>query len=134
MSNRVAPHSQNVPGLRAGDAEREQTADKLRTAHAEGRIDTVELQDRIDRCYRAVTIHDLSQLIDDLPGPHQRRHPARPRAVLGHPVVLIAIAVLALCAVAIVNAAAHIDVFGAVLPLLIFARITLARHRRAGGF
>jgi len=55
------------PALRAGDAEREQTAEALRRAHTEGRLDVDELQDRIGRCYEARTVGELATLVSDLP-------------------------------------------------------------------
>ena len=53
-------HAQRDPNLRAADADREATGERLRRHHAEGRLDTEELQERIDRCYQARTIGDLA--------------------------------------------------------------------------
>jgi hypothetical protein len=64
--------------LRASDAERSATADVLRRHHADGRLDTDELEERIERCYAAKTRGELDALTADLPGPRQRR-PSRPR-------------------------------------------------------
>ena len=55
------------PELRASDADREATADRLRRHHTEGRIDSEEFQERIDRCYHAKTLGELDQLVADLP-------------------------------------------------------------------
>jgi hypothetical protein len=55
------------PDLRAADADREATADRLRQSHAEGRLDTDELQQRLERCYEAKTLGELGQLVTDLP-------------------------------------------------------------------
>ena len=55
------------PNLRAADADRERIAERLRTSHAEGRLDTAELQDRIEHCYQAKTLGELSVLVGDLP-------------------------------------------------------------------
>jgi hypothetical protein len=55
------------PTLRAGDRDRDAVAENLRTQHAEGRLDTDELQQRIDRCYEAKTLGELDQLLTDLP-------------------------------------------------------------------
>jgi hypothetical protein len=52
---------------RAGDAEREQVAEKLRVAAGEGRIDLAELDERLDRAYRAKTYRELDDLVADLP-------------------------------------------------------------------
>lgn len=65
------------PGIRASDADREATADRLRRHHTEGRIDSEEFQERIDRCYQAKTLGDLDQLVDDLPREAGGRRPRR---------------------------------------------------------
>ncbi len=65
MSNAYDQHGD--PGTRAGDADREQVAEVLRTHHTEGRLDTDEMQERIDACYQAKTVGDLEALLDDLP-------------------------------------------------------------------
>jgi hypothetical protein len=54
-------------GIRAGDRDREATVLRLRAAHAEGRIDTEELEERIARAQAAATIEDLDTLEADLP-------------------------------------------------------------------
>jgi Domain of unknown function (DUF1707) len=64
--------------LRAADADRERVAKFLREQHAVGRLTHDELEDRVGRAYRAVTMGDLDRLIADLP--HPNRRPA-PRAV-----------------------------------------------------
>lgn len=56
-----------TPTLRASDAERETVGQALRRHHAEGRIDTDELQERISRCYGARTQAELEVLLADLP-------------------------------------------------------------------
>jgi hypothetical protein len=55
------------PDLRASDAERERIADRLRKSHAEGRLDLAEFQERLEQCYAAKTLGELSQLVRDLP-------------------------------------------------------------------
>lgn len=59
-------HTQD-PNVRAADADRDATGERLRRHHAEGRIDAEEFQERIDRCYHARTIGELRQLVNDLP-------------------------------------------------------------------
>ena len=56
------------PNLRASDAEREATADRLRQHHTDGRLDTDEFQERLDRCFAAKTVGELAELTRDLPG------------------------------------------------------------------
>ena len=55
------------PDIRAADADRERVAERLRTSHAEGRLDMTEFQERLERCYEAKTLGELSQLVRDLP-------------------------------------------------------------------
>jgi hypothetical protein len=55
------------PDIRASDADREATADQLRRHHTDGRIDSEEFQERIDRCYEAKTLGELDELVGDLP-------------------------------------------------------------------
>ncbi len=53
--------------MRAGDPDREQVAEILRDAAGEGRIDMEELEDRLERAYRAKTFRELDVLVADLP-------------------------------------------------------------------
>ena len=55
--------------LRAGDSDRERVADQLRKAHADGRLNSDELAERIGRCLRAQTFGELERLTVDLPRP-----------------------------------------------------------------
>lgn len=59
--------STNGVQARAGDAERERVAERLRVAAGEGRIDLAELDERLDRAYRAKTYGELDGLLADLP-------------------------------------------------------------------
>jgi Domain of unknown function (DUF1707) len=53
--------------LRVGDGEREAVAEILRQQHVEGRLDSDEFQERLDRCLAAKTYADLDELIADFP-------------------------------------------------------------------
>jgi hypothetical protein len=53
--------------MRAGDDDREAVAERLRSAYAEGRLDQVELDERLGRAYSAKTLADLVPLTSDLP-------------------------------------------------------------------
>ena len=55
------------PNLRASDADRERIGERLRTSHAEGRLDMAEFQQRLERCYEARTHGELAELVSDLP-------------------------------------------------------------------
>lgn len=57
----------HAPGLRAGDADRQAAADRLRAAHDEGRLDLHEYDRRLAEAYAAVTYGDLDRLFTDLP-------------------------------------------------------------------
>src|SRR4051812_18729192 len=53
--------------VRASDAERDATVNRLRDATAEGRLTLEELTDRIEAAANAVTLSDLVRLTSDLP-------------------------------------------------------------------
>ncbi len=55
------------PNLRASDADRDATADRLRQHHTDGRLDQDEFQERLDRCFAAKTVGELAELTRDLP-------------------------------------------------------------------
>ncbi|MDT0278025.1 DUF1707 SHOCT-like domain-containing protein [Blastococcus goldschmidtiae] len=57
----------HAPELRAGDADRQSAADRLRAAHDEGRLDLAEYDRRLAEAYAAVTYGDLDRLFTDLP-------------------------------------------------------------------
>jgi hypothetical protein len=52
---------------RAGDADREAVAERLRIAAGDGRIDLTELDERLARAYAAKTYGQLEVLVADLP-------------------------------------------------------------------
>ncbi|MFB4307711.1 DUF1707 domain-containing protein [Actinomadura sp. GTD37] len=64
-SDRPAPPS--PASMRASDADRDEVADRLREALAEGRITPEEHAERIDAVYRAKTYADLEPVLSDLP-------------------------------------------------------------------
>jgi len=55
--------------IRAGDKEREETAERLRDAHVDGRLTVDELQQRLDQAYGAAHLDELPPLVADLPRP-----------------------------------------------------------------
>lgn len=59
--------SDDLPEMRASDAERERIADVLRDALADGRLAMDEFQERLDSTYRARTHGELAPLVRDLP-------------------------------------------------------------------
>jgi uncharacterized protein DUF1707 len=67
--------------LRASDADREAVAERLRQAHAEGRLDYTELDERLTQTFAAKTHGELARLTFDLPAPNrQAMRPAPPPA------------------------------------------------------
>src|SRR3954466_2825921 len=90
--------SPDSPGLRASDAERERVAEALRRHHVDGRLDTEELQERLERCYAARTTGDLAPLLADLPAEPE---PGRaPRAFSSWPAPPVLAVIVVLLAVA----------------------------------
>ena len=112
--------------LRASDAERSATADVIRRHHAEGRLDTTELEERLERCYRAKTRGELDALTADLPGPRGRRHDRRRSHRLGVSLPLVAIALLVAVAIT------HGHMPWLIFPLVFFTFFRLRwRHAHA---
>jgi len=97
--------------LRAADADRERIAERLRTGHAEGRLDLAELQERLERAYAAKTLGDLRALVRDLPGGDVRAA-RRPRGRFRPPLVPILIALV------VISAASGHHVFWLWIPLV----------------
>jgi Domain of unknown function (DUF1707) len=105
MTSPSSPNDRS-PGLRASDADRERVAAALRRHHVDGRIDTDELQERLERCYAARTTDELAALTTDLPGDER---PRAPRLSGGppHRVPLGAVVLAVLLTMATVGAIAH---------------------------
>jgi len=59
--------------LRASDADREQVAERLRHATAEGRLVPEELEERLEAVFAARTYGELDAIVSDLPGAPVRR-------------------------------------------------------------
>jgi Domain of unknown function (DUF1707)/Cell wall-active antibiotics response 4TMS YvqF len=68
-NSRMNPQGDNeIPRLRASDADRDSAASVISNAMAEGRLTAEEHSDRLDAVYAARTQADLVPLLDDLPG------------------------------------------------------------------
>jgi uncharacterized RDD family membrane protein YckC len=63
--------------LRASDRDRDQAAERLREAAAEGRLSTQELDERLTQAFSALTYGELDTLTDDLPVPVPAPPPPR---------------------------------------------------------
>jgi Domain of unknown function (DUF1707) len=115
--------------VRASDADRDATADRLRQHHTDGRLDPEEFQERLDSCFAAKTVGELAELTRDLPGEPARRGLGG-RTGLGLlggvrmiPIVPIIVAIVAIhLIVGVVNG------LWILIPLFILARFTLHRH------
>jgi uncharacterized protein DUF1707 len=55
------------PSMRASDTDRENVAERLRDAHAEGRLSMEEFEGRLDSTYAAKTLGELAIVTRDLP-------------------------------------------------------------------
>src|SRR5512142_43797 len=99
--------------IRAADADREHVAERLRKATAEGRLDTAELEDRLDAVFSARTYGELEALTTDLPRdprPAQRRRRSLPVpwpvAALAFLIVMPIVVAFAIAAIVLVAAIA----------------------------
>jgi hypothetical protein len=101
--------------LRVGDDEREAVAEILRREHVNGRLDTEEFQQRLERCLAAKTYAELDELVADFPGQEpEPRRVARPWGWRPWPFALVPLALIA----AIVLSHGH--VLWLVFPLFFF--------------
>src|SRR5918992_1490387 len=82
-----------TPDLRASDADREPTAERLRIAALEGRLDPMELDQRMSAAYAARYCSELARLtVDVTPPAPPPALPARPTFVRSTPTNGLAIA------------------------------------------
>ncbi|MFF5444463.1 DUF1707 domain-containing protein [Streptomyces sp. NPDC012888] len=58
---------EELPDLRASDADRERVVERLRDAVAEGRLDMDEFEERLEAAYKSRTYRELEPLTRDLP-------------------------------------------------------------------
>lgn len=114
------------PNLRVGDADRETVANRLRGHHADGRLDTDELAERVDRCYHARTVGELEELLADLP-----RAPVAERSLLPRPEAWRLAAVIpTIVALAAISAATGAPVIWLAVPITVLARRVRRMRRR----
>jgi hypothetical protein len=73
-----------LPELRASDADREHTAELLRQAAGEGRLDVDELEERLSTVYRTRTQRELDALVADVVVPEHRDRRRNPRVPVLH--------------------------------------------------
>ena len=116
------------PKLRASDADREATADRLRRHHIEGRLDQDEFQARLDSCFAAKTVGELAELTRDLPtGPARRGSGTRTNFGLFGCLRLIPIVPIVLAVVAIHLVGAVVSGLWILIGLFFLARVAIWR-------
>ena len=71
--------------IRASDHDRQEVADRLRGALADGRLKMEEFEDRVGLAYQAVTYGDLAPLCADLPSAGSSAGPEAARPALAAP-------------------------------------------------
>ena len=127
MNEHITSIFSRDPSIRAGDADREAIADRLRENHAEGRLDVQEFQERLDRCYQAKTVGELEQLVGDLP----RERAPQPRFGL-QPLRIVSLLAVLFGALVIAGAVWHHGAPGlwVLVPFFFLMRFLLFPYRR----
>jgi DUF1707 SHOCT-like domain len=69
----TAGDGEPAEGIRASDAERDATVERLSAATGEGRLTLEEFSQRMERATTARTRAELDRLVADPPGPSTRR-------------------------------------------------------------
>ena len=123
--------------LRASDADRDQVAERLRRAAAEGRLLAHELEERLATALRAQTYGELDAVVLDLPGgPLTRsgRRQARTRDLArAHPVGAVAILVAVTLVMLVTAAIVIAGLFAFSGVWVVFAFLMFARRGRWHG-
>jgi uncharacterized protein DUF4190/uncharacterized protein DUF1707 len=110
--------------LRASDADREATAERLRTAALEGRLDPLELDERLSAAYDARWCSELTALTSDVTPPPPAP-PAPPVFVRPAPVNGLAVASL-------ISGILWMAWFGSLLAI-VFGHIALDQIKESDG-
>jgi hypothetical protein len=131
--------------LRASDEDRDQIAERLRRATAEGRLHAHELEERLARALRARTYGELDDVVEDLPrdqvtkrgrGDIDWMHPAIAVAI-AIPLAMVAVAVVALAAVFVMSGVFAVWMIWVLLGWFVFGgrgrHHHHDHHRRRGG-
>jgi len=118
------------PDLRAADADRERTAQRLRTAHAEGRLDIDEFQQRLDGCFEAKTLGQLSVLVRDLPRPQEPRRHAMSRVLAFPRGIAIPFLAIVFALIVVSSAIGHLGLWLWIALAFLFWRMSWWQRRR----
>jgi hypothetical protein len=125
----------NDQNIRVSDAERQAVADRLAVHYADGRLDQAEFDERVGQAMSAKTRGDLRGLLDDLPEPGPTGAPGTVTAPSAatvsrhrhrHPVVLVALLVVAIVASA--HAAWWFVTPGLWLAVIVLVALAVAGH------
>ena len=112
--------------LRASDADREATCERLRTAAIEGRLDAVELEERLAAAYASRWCSQLARLTADVtPPPARIERPAAPTFVRSRPTNGLAVA-------SVICGALWLGWIGSALAI-VFGHVALNQIRAAQG-
>jgi hypothetical protein len=119
------------PDLRASDAEREETVERLRVAATEGRIDADELDERLTSAYAARWRSELDALTADVT-------PPPPRAPVRVPFAWVAPAPRVTNPLSVLSFVSAIFLVGwlgwaAAIAAIVLGHAALYRIRRSGG-
>jgi hypothetical protein len=117
--------------LRAADADREQVAERLRRAAAEGRLLTEELEQRLESAFSARTYGQLDAVLSDLPGGGAMGPRSRPAIGLAGSALALMLVVAVAVAVLVAVLFVLTGVFAGWLIWIVFGWLFLARRRRA---
>jgi hypothetical protein len=117
--------------LRASDADRESVAERLRRAAVEGRLDTEELEERLELALSARTYGQLDPLLRDLPARRRPRSNTSRALTLGGTALLATLALTAAVLAAIAVLFIATGVFAGWLLWILAGWFFLGHRRRA---
>ena len=121
--------------MRASDADREQVAERLRNATAEGRLLAHELEQRLGAAFSARTYGELDALVADLPGSANvtpRRRQSRSLLPIGPAQAVALVFVLPILVAFVIAAMAVIASLFAVWAVLLALGWWVFGHRLGG--
>lgn len=132
MSERYTSPISRTGHLRASDADRDQVAERLRTAASEGRIGFDELEERLTATLSSRTYAELEAVVADLPGaqPARRRTTIIPASPVARVAIALAVAIpVMLAAIVAVTAFLSAWVIWAMIGWYVFGH-----HRHRGRY